>query len=115
MPEASVHEYARPVLRQDDVRRAGEAFFVDAIPVSEPEQLLAQLHFWLGVSGPDVRHAGVALRRREDVGHDSVLLSIEYLAFYAGLWVYDFPAEVNILRITLSICRLFSSTLISCH
>ena len=103
VPEASVYEDARAVLCQDEVGGTGETFLGDAISVSKPKQCLAQLYFRLGVTGPDVRHAGVALRRRDGVGHDSVLLSFVYSAFYAGLRVWHFPAEMNVFDIYQSI------------
>ena len=54
VPEAAVDEDACAVLRQDNVRGAGETFLVDAIPISESEQLLTQLHLRLSVLRPNV-------------------------------------------------------------
>lgn len=65
VPEAAVDEDACAVLRQDNVRGAGEALFVNAIPISESEQLLAQLHLRLRIARPVVRHALVTLGRGE--------------------------------------------------
>lgn len=96
VPKAAVYKYACAILRQHDVGGAGESFLVDTVPIPEPEQFLAQFNFRFSIDGADVRHAGVALGRREEVGHDSVLLNIEYSAFYAGVRVWHFPAEVNI-------------------
>ena len=96
VPEAAVHEDAGTIPGQDDVGGARKSLLVDAVPVPEAEQLLAQLHLRLGVTGPVVRHTDVALGRGGGIGHISDLLSFEYLAFYAGVRVYDFPAEVNI-------------------
>lgn len=49
VPEAAVDEDAGAVLRQHDVRGAGETFLVDPIPIPKSEQLLAQLHLRFGV------------------------------------------------------------------
>ena len=54
VPEAAVDENAGAVFRQDDVGGAGESFPVDAVAVSELEQLLTQLHFRLRVMRLDV-------------------------------------------------------------
>ncbi len=50
MPETAVDEDAGAVLRQDDVRGAGETLLVDTKPVPEHEQLLAQLNLRLRVT-----------------------------------------------------------------
>lgn len=68
VPKTSIHEYATAVFCQNDIGFPGEALDVEAVPVSESEQFLAQPDFRLGVVRPDMRHTVVTLLRGQGVG-----------------------------------------------
>lgn len=72
VPEASVNKNACSVFRQNYIGTSVQSLYVEVVSVSEPEQLLAQFHFWFRVSGPDMRHTFVTLVGSEDVWHNIV-------------------------------------------
>ena len=70
VPEASVHEYRRPVLSHHDVGFAWNALHVETVAVAVDPEPPAHLQLGFGVLAADVRHAAVALLGSHRVGHD---------------------------------------------
>ena len=61
MPETPVHEDARAIFLQDDVRCAWQTLHIDAKAVPMCEKKLPHQHLRLGVPASDACHALVTL------------------------------------------------------
>lgn len=80
MPEASMHEYYCPILRQHDVRSAGQLCTTQAIPQSPGMETLAYQDLQLRVRTTYPRHLRGPLLRGEAVCQGQPLAF-----FFAGL------------------------------
>jgi hypothetical protein len=74
MPETAVHEDARPVPTQHDVRLAGQSWVVQSVAEAQTEEELPHNHLRLRVLAFYGSHVIVALFCGVYVGHTVVML-----------------------------------------
>lgn len=71
VPEASVNEHHRTMLRKYEIGGTRQPFVVLPVSESPSPQLMSQLHFRLGRRGTDSGHVAMTLVWSEDVGHQT--------------------------------------------
>src|SRR3989442_4239164 len=78
MPETTMNENRKTMLRQYDIRPSGEVPAVQSKPIAQPVQHRSHGTFRLGVTTADAGHVPASFFSRKPVDHTAVLLPARY-------------------------------------
>lgn len=69
VPETAMHEYRRPVFRENDVGLAGQVSYMETEAITRAVKQLSKSDFRTSVLAPDAGHVPAAARGRNSIGH----------------------------------------------
>ena len=69
MPEASVYEDHRMVLREDKIRPSRQASILETVAQSPSMESATNEHFWLGIPSADSAHVELPLLWGQHISH----------------------------------------------